>query len=82
MSLKDYSVLRDNFCLHPLGFNNPRFSFPCCACRNQERKDHEEPCRSCDHNVNSVKDNTEASGRRDQAAFAGPDGCQKIQEEN
>jgi hypothetical protein len=26
--------------------------------------------------------NAEASERRDQAAFAGPDGCQKIQEEN
>ena len=68
MSLKDYSVLRDNFCLHPLGVNNPIFSFPCCVCRNQDREDHEEPCRSCDHNCNSVKDNAQPDRTSDKAS--------------
>ena len=56
MSLRDYAVARDNFCHDPMGYNNPKFSFPCCVCRNTYKGDQEEPCRTCDHNVNAAKD--------------------------
>ena len=62
MSLRDYAVARDNFCLDPLGYNDPRFAFPCCVCRNKDKGDQEEPCRTCDHNVNAVKDDTANAG--------------------
>ena len=31
------------------------FSFPCSCCVNRFILDSEEPCRSCDHNVNAAE---------------------------
>jgi hypothetical protein len=55
MSLRDYAVARDNFCLDPLGYTNTMFSFPCCVCRNKLKEASQEPCRTCDHNINAVR---------------------------
>jgi hypothetical protein len=54
MSLKDYAVNRDKF---EYGLNYSMFGFPCCVCEHREGKaQNVEPCRTCDHNVNAVKD--------------------------
>lgn len=54
MSLRKYDVLRDNFEWDEAD----AFSFPCCVCEHKRTRDTEEPCRTCDHNANAVKDNT------------------------
>jgi hypothetical protein len=60
MSLKDYAVARDKFTRDSHDGGPPRFAdevaFPCCVGANSEHTDDEEPCRTCDHNVNAVKD--------------------------
>jgi len=54
MSLKDYAVNRDKF---EYGLNYSMFGFPCCVCEHREGKAHNVAlCRTCDHNVNAVKD--------------------------
>jgi len=60
MSLRDYEVARDKFTLDARNGGPPRFAhevaFPCCVCVHAEHTDRDEPCRTCDHNVNAVKD--------------------------
>jgi hypothetical protein len=60
VSLRDYAVARDKFALDARNGGPPRFApevaFPCCVCAHAEHTDSEEPCRTCDHNVNAVKD--------------------------
>ena len=56
MSLKDYAVNRDKFERSGNGSGSLTLDFPCCVCFHRFRKDTEEPCRTCDHNVNAVKD--------------------------
>jgi len=56
MSLRDYEVPRDKFTLAPDVTVGLTLTFPCCHCGNRNRKDDSEPCRTCDHNVNAVKD--------------------------
>ena len=55
MSLKDYSVASDNFQLHPKGRHHAEFAFPCCCCAYATAPDNFQPCASCDHNANSVR---------------------------
>ena len=52
MSLKDYAVKRDKFEPRP----DVGFGFPCCACRHMDKPSGKDPCRTCDHNVNAVMD--------------------------
>jgi hypothetical protein len=52
MSLRDYDVNRDKFEADEWG----TMVFPCCACKHGKKRDTDEPCRTCDHNVNAVKD--------------------------
>ncbi len=52
MSLRDYNVNRDKFEADEWG----TMSFPCCACKHVRQSADMEPCRTCDHNVNAVKD--------------------------
>ena len=57
MSLKDYAVNRDKFKVTPNGTQfKPRYNFPCCCCINNDNDERSEPCRTCDHNSNAVKD--------------------------
>jgi hypothetical protein len=56
MSLRDYVVTRDKFQLHDKGTVGLELSFPCCHCQHRNMRDTDEPCRTCDHNVNAVKD--------------------------
>jgi hypothetical protein len=56
MSLRDYDVKRDKFVAREDG----EFAFPCCVCVSKRKGQHEEPCRTCDHNVNAVKDTANA----------------------
>jgi hypothetical protein len=56
MSLQDYAVKRDKFERSGNGSGSLTLDFPCCVCFHRFRKDTEEPCRTCDHNVNAVKD--------------------------
>lgn len=52
MPLIDYVVSRDKFKEEPLN----GLDFPCCACAHRHVTDMDEPCRHCDHNMNSVPD--------------------------
>jgi hypothetical protein len=56
MSLKDYAVNRDKFEANERG----PFSFPCEACKHWTKEQNVEPCRTCDHNCNAVKDDQHA----------------------
>ena len=59
MSLKDYEVKRDKFALDEcIVFT---LSFPCCSCRNRAKMDYEDPCRTCDHNANAVREDDTAN---------------------
>jgi hypothetical protein len=60
MSLEDYVVTRDKFQLHDKGTVGLELSFPCCHCQHRNMRDTDEPCRTCDHNVNAVKDTANA----------------------
>jgi hypothetical protein len=51
MSLKDHEVPRDKF--EPDDSVNG-LSFPCNCCAYRNLSDSDEPCRTCDHNLNSV----------------------------
>jgi len=55
MSLQIYGVKRDNFFLDVKEILNG-LDFPCCCCQFRTCKDSEDPCRTCDHNVNAVKE--------------------------
>lgn len=54
MALTDYSESNDCFKLDDEVGNG--LSFPCCVCEFRHWTDKEEPCRSCDHNANAVRD--------------------------
>lgn len=57
MGIEEYKVVRDHFEARlDLGYG-----FPCCACKHIDQKAHEEPCRSCDHNVNAVREDDPAN---------------------
>jgi hypothetical protein len=56
MSLRDYVVTRDKFQLHDKGTVGLELSFPCCHCQHRNIRDTDEPCRTCDHNINAVHD--------------------------
>lgn len=56
MSLSDYAVKRDKFKLQNNGTVGLYLCFPCCLCNHRHNHDGDEPCRTCDHNVNAVKD--------------------------
>ena len=38
--------------------------FPCCVCKHGKNRDTDEPCRTCDHNVNAVKDTANKEGEK------------------
>lgn len=60
MSLRDYLVERDKF---QHGHDYSIYGFPCCVCEHRQYDAQKEPCRTCDHNANAVKDDTaNASG--------------------
>jgi len=67
MSLRNYAKSRDKFELDAKDGGEPRFAYelawPCCCCKNSEYTDQEEPCRTCDHNVNAVAPNAERDGQ-------------------
>jgi DnaJ-class molecular chaperone len=56
MSLKDYAVTRDKFQLRKDGSHALSLDFPCCHCSYCFKAETDEPCRTCDHNSNAVKD--------------------------
>lgn len=56
MSLKDYAVKRDKFQLHGNVTIGLSVQFPCCHCQHRNKRLTDEPCRTCDHNVNAVKE--------------------------
>ena len=56
MSLQDYKVNRDKFLIDLTGSVGLGLSFPCVCCTHRKMKDSQEPCRTCDHNCNAVKD--------------------------
>jgi hypothetical protein len=51
MGLQDYVMQRDKFEFKNSTGNT--FDFPCCVCANNRKDESEEPCRTCDHNVNA-----------------------------
>jgi hypothetical protein len=53
MSLQDWTCASDKF--EPEDEGLTRLAFPCCACKHNRKTDADEPCRTCDHNVNAVK---------------------------
>ena len=53
MPISDYAVPRDKFQLNR-GAVNVGFDFPRNQCTNNSKEDNEEPCRTCDHNINAV----------------------------
>jgi len=53
MGLKDFEVLRDKF-EEDSGFGP--WSFPCNCCKHRHKNDFNDPCRICDHNVNSIEE--------------------------
>jgi hypothetical protein len=59
MSLRDYDVNRDKFEADEWG----TMVFPCFACKHGKKRGWDEPCRTCDHNVNAVKDTVNASAQ-------------------
>jgi len=54
MGLQDYVMHRDKFEFKNSTGNT--FDFPCCVCKNNRKDDSEEPCRTCDHNVNAERE--------------------------
>lgn len=51
MSLEEYVTKgRDKF--EPI-VSKTGFAFPCSACKYRYGTDEEEPCRSCDYNINA-----------------------------
>jgi len=52
MSLQDYTVKRDKF----EAKLDLVYGFPCNACKHIHKPCHDEPCQSCDHNVNAIDD--------------------------
>ena len=50
MGINEYFVARDSFELDDA--STGLLSFPCCVCSKRDRKDTDEPCRTCDHNAN------------------------------
>jgi hypothetical protein len=57
MSLQDYAVNRDKFLLRRDGPTCAlSLDFPCCHCFYYFKVESDEPCRTCDHNSNAVKD--------------------------
>jgi len=62
MGLQDYAVTRDRFEYGDY-FYKVEFDFPCCVCKWNQCDCADEPCRTCDHNVQAVynKPNTELS---------------------
>ncbi len=50
--LRDYDVNRDKFEADLYG----TLVFPCCCCKYKHGSDDAEPCRTCDHNANAVKE--------------------------
>jgi hypothetical protein len=65
MSLKDYAVNRDKFERLGNGSGSLTLDFPCCVCFHRFRKDTEEPCRTCDHNCNAVKESPPVQSDQD-----------------
>lgn len=57
MSLQEYTVNRDKFKADDGG--GEIFGFPCCCCEYKNQPSDAEPCRTCDHNVNSVPDKSD-----------------------
>lgn len=55
MGLSDYLVQRDKFVANQYG----ALSFPCSCCAHAGGDAQDEPCRTCDHNVNAVRDDEE-----------------------
>jgi len=51
MSITSFAVPSDKF--EPADKSAGGFSFPCSACRSENRHAGDEPCRGCGHNVNS-----------------------------
>jgi len=47
MSLRDYLVPSDSFKWD----EKDVFYFPCCVCIYKTKKQTDEPCRTCDHNL-------------------------------
>lgn len=59
MSLQDYTVPRDKFTLATYRIcGGVGITFPCSACVHQLLPAYVEPCRTCDHNINAVKEPT------------------------
>lgn len=52
MALNEYVVARDNFSLDE-GHHDRGLAFPCSCCKHRSGTDRDEPCRSCDHNLNA-----------------------------
>ena len=50
MGLKEHEVERDKFEFDDEG---PGFEFPCIVCKHRNVRDSEEPCMTCDHNLNA-----------------------------
>lgn len=77
MSLRDYYVKRDKF--------EPRmdlgYGFPCCSCNHVKQSCHDEPCRTCDHNVSAVPEDytakTNVRHRESSGATVVQEGCEK-----
>lgn len=63
MSLKDHVIDgRDKFEPAELSL---AFAFPCCACKYRHAEDdQDEPCVSCDHNLNARAESERAGGER------------------
>ena len=70
MSLKDYAKQRDNFALGD-GQHFSGFDFPCCDCKHVTHSADMPPCRTCDHNVNAVKDDATPLDNQLSAACGG-----------
>lgn len=52
MPIDIYQVRRDKFEAEESG----GLAAPCCWCVHRHGSDKDEPCRTCDHNCNSVPD--------------------------
>jgi len=79
MSLRDYVKTRDKFELGD-GQHFGGFDFPCCDCKHVRQSADLEPCRTCDHNVNAVKDTAEHEPRA--VAMRAPCSCSQIGGQN
>jgi hypothetical protein len=58
--LRDYDVNRDKFEADLYG----TLVFPCCCCKYKHGSDDAEPCRTCDHNANAVRDEDAKGGTK------------------